>query len=498
VTGLAVAAVEVTLDGTPLPPTVRILSVRAAAHFGVPSQCEISLHDPAGYQSWPSPARLGAKIQVGMHGEDDPLFAGEVTAVELSRAADGTATARIRGYDLLHRLRKRQSLRVMERVTAAAVARALTSDLGVTVDGGSGPSLARVVQHRQHDFDLLVEVAARTGHLVALDGTTLRLATLDGFGPDVPLVYGYNLYEATVEANLEKVAGSVAALGWDAEGAEQVRAVASRPRTGRRIDFAVPDTGEFSLVEHPAATTDDVGAAAQLALDIRAASGVVLRGVAAGDVRLRAGARVDVSGIGDTVDGRYVVCHVVHRIDADGFQTSFTTEPPALPAPERGAAITLGRVTEVGDPGGHGRVRVSLPAFGDIDAGWLGVVCPGAGRGKGLVALPDVGDTVAVALPHAEPTAGLVLGSLYGSLTPPDDGVTLGAVRRWSLRTDDGQSIVIDDSGHSIRMENKDGSFVEIAPDAVQITAKTDLVLDAAGHAVTIRGRAVDFEHALI
>lgn len=495
---LAVAAIEIVLDGTPLPGSVRVLSVRTAARFGVPSQCEITLYDPAGYRSWPAPARLGSKIVVRLHGGDEALFAGEVTCVELVRDADGQTTARIRAYDLLHRLRKRQTLRVLERVTAAAVARALTGDLGVEVEGGGGPSLGRVVQHRQHDFDLLVEVAARTGHLVTLDGTTLRLCTLDGFGASVPLRYGANLYEATIEANVERVAGSVAALGWDTDSAEQVRATASSPRSGRRVEFQVPDTAEFSLVEHPAATADDVSAAAQLALDVRAATSVVLRGVAGGELRLRPGARVDVDGVGESVDGRYVVCQVVHRIDADGFQTEFTTEPPALPSPERGAAITLGRVTQVGDPGGHGRVRVSLPAFGDIDAGWLGVVCPGAGRGKGLVALPDVGDTVAVALPHAEPTAGLVLGSIYGSLTPPDDGVTLGSVKRWSLKTDDGQSIVLDDGAHSIRLENKDGSYIEIAPDAVSVTAKTDLVLDAAGHSVTIRGRAVDFEHALI
>jgi phage baseplate assembly protein gpV len=124
------------------------------------------------------------------------------------------------------------------------------------------------------------------------------------------------------------------------------------------------------------------------------------------------------------------------------------------------------------------------------------VLCPGAGRGKGLVALPDVGDTVAIALPHADPAAGLVLGSLYGAVDPPDPGVEGDAVRRWSLRTSDGQSVVLDDAAHSIRLENRDGSFVELAPGAVQVKAKTDLVLDASGHAVTIRGRSVDLEHA--
>src|SRR5262249_24676329 len=155
---------------------------------------------------------------------DEPLFRGEVTCVELERAADGTATARLRAYDLLHRLRKRQTLRVFENVTAAAVARPLTADLGGEGDGGSRPSLARVVQHRQSDFDLLVDVAARAGQLVVLDGQTLRLTTYDGFGEPVSLRYGDGLHEATVEANLDRVARSVAALGWDAERAEQVRA----------------------------------------------------------------------------------------------------------------------------------------------------------------------------------------------------------------------------------------------------------------------------------
>lgn len=496
--GQAVSAVTLTVDGTPVPSSIRILSVRVAARFGTPAQCEVTLYDPAGYEAWPAPAALGARMGVSVVGEDPILFDGEVTCVELAKAPDGTTTARIRGYDLLHRLRKRQTLRVMESVSAAAVARALTSDLGVDVDAEDGSSLARVVQHRQSDFDLLIEVAARVGQLVTLDGDTLRLTTLDGYGEKVALRFGESLYEAGVEANLDRAAKSVTAVGWDAEIAEQVRGQASTPRSGRKVELSVPYDGEFSLVEHPAAGVDDVGAAAQLALDIRDAQTIVLRGVAAGDARLRPGTRVDIAGLGLAVDGGYVLCDVVHRVDGNGYATTFSTEPPPIPRPERGAAITLGRVTAVDDPAGRGRVRVSLPSFGDIDAGWLGVVCPGAGRGKGLVALPDVDDTVAVALPHAEPTAGLVLGSLYGSLTPPDPGVSGNAVRRWSLRTADGQSIVLDDDEHSIRLENKDGSFLELAPDEVRLQAKTDLVLDAAGHHITIRSSTVDFEHAVI
>lgn len=495
-TGHAVPAVEVHLDGTPLPATVRILSVRVSSRFGAPSQCAVSLYDPAGYRSWPAPAGLGGRLTVRIAGEDDPLFTGDVTGVELDRAPDGTTVARIRGYDVLYRLRRRQSLRVLENVSVAAVARALAGDLDVEVDAGDGPELARVVQHRQSDFELLVEVAARGGRLAVLDGRVLRLTTLDGYGDPVPLAFGSSLFSAAVEANVDRVAGQVTALGWDTGNADQVRAVASTPRGGRSVGLSVPAGSAVSLVEQPAAGLDDASAAAQLALDLREATGVVLRGVCSGDGRLRPGIRVDVTGVGTAIDGRYVLCEVVHRVDADGFQSTFSTEPPAPPAVQRGSSVTLGRVTDVADPSKRGRVRVALPAFGDLDAGWLGVVCPGAGRGKGLVALPDVGDTVAVALPHADPGAGLVLGSLYGAIEPPDPGVDGNSVRRWSLRTADGQSVVIDDGAHAVRLENRDGSLVELAPDAVRVKAKTDLVLDASGHAVTIRGRSVDFEHA--
>jgi phage protein D/phage baseplate assembly protein gpV len=498
VTAQAIAAVAVTVDGRAVAGGVRVLSARVARRFGMPGQCELAVHDPAGYAGFPEPFRLGASLRVAVVGEDVPLFEGDVTCVELVRSGDGTTTVRVRGYDVLHRLRKRQTLRVFENVTAADVARVLTGGLGVRVDGGDGPALVRVVQHRQNDFELLVEVAARTGHLIVLDGDRLRLTTIDGTGEPIGLRCGSTLHEASVEVNTDRVAGSVAAYGWDAQTATQLRATAHSGRSSVRDRLGLPTGADVSLLEQRGYAADDVTALARMAIDVRAASGAVLRGMADGDPRLRPGARVDLTGLGEPLDGRYVLTDVTHRVDADGFRTLVSTEPPATAAGSGGATITLGVVTAVDDPLGRGRVRVTLPALGDIDAGWLGVVCPGAGRGKGLVALPDVDDTVAIALPHADPTAGLVLGSLYGGTVPPDTGVTGGSVRRWSLRTADGQSIVIDDDEHSIRLANKDGSFVSIAPEALELHARTDLVLDAAGHAITIRGRSVDFEHALI
>ncbi|NUT32204.1 MAG: type IV secretion protein Rhs, partial [Hamadaea sp.] len=206
--------------------------------------------------------------------------------------------------------------------------------------------------------------------------------------------------------------------------------------------------------------------------------------------------RIAITGAAEKVCGVYVLTEVVHTIDADGHLTRFTTEPPPTPAQPHAAAVTLGTVTDVDDPERLGRVRVELPAYGGLDAGWLGVALPGAGRGKGIVALPDPDDTVLVALPGGEPAAGVVLGSLFGAIEPYDAGVEAGKARRWSMKTAAGQRIVVDDGGRKLRLETETGSFLEFTPELATLHAATPLVVQAPGKALVIRARTVDFVHA--
>ncbi len=492
---VACATAVVQVDGRDLTGSTRLLALRVASRLGSPTQCEVTLHDPAGAAIWPGSAVPGARLSVRIGGTDASLFDGDVTAVTLTRGADGVPVCRIRGYDRSHRLRTRQTVRVFESVTAAELGSVLCGavDVRLLPDGGAGPRFARVVQHRQSDFDLLVEVAARAGRLVAANGDTVTLVTLAGEGADIPLRYGTDLHEVTVEANLDRAAGSVTADGWDPATAEPFTSTVDSARPASHPMLS-PDAS-VHLLDRGTTGPDEAEAAAQFVLDGRAAGALTVRGTAAGDGRIRAGARIAVSGVAASVDGRFTVTEAVHSLDGNGYLTTFDTRPPPLPRPERGSVVTLGRVTAVDDPRGLGRVRVALPAWGDVDAGWLGVVCPGAGRGRGIVALPDVGDPVAVALPHADPAAGLVLGSLYGTVAPPDPGVDGGATRRFTLHTADGQSIVVDDAAHSLRLADRTGSFVELAPGAVRLHAQTDLVVEAPGHGLTIRAATVDFVH---
>jgi phage protein D/phage baseplate assembly protein gpV len=500
----AMRGVSVTVQGDPLPDNVmrRLTGVRVAARLNQPAQCELSFAAAPGSGAETQAFRLGAAIAVKVTDEDDALFEGELTAFEVEYAGDGSAGLRARAYDPLHRLRKHQELRVFESVTAADLAGQLAGAAGLDVDADEdGPRIERLLQHRHTDFDLLLEVAGRAGLHLAVEGSKLHLITLDGYGLPVPLELGRSVHGLRIEANLDQAAGESAALGWHPQRAELIEEKTGDARSGRKIQLR-PDPadvgadGTRTAVDQPGRSDDELAAIAQARLDARVAALVTVSGDAEGDPDLRPGRRIALAGCAEQLAGVYVLTEVVHTIDAAGFLSRFSTQPPAVATPLPTATVTLGKVTDVDDPDRLGRVRVDLPAYGGLDAGWLGVVFPGAGRGKGIIALPDPEDTVFVVLPGGEPAAGIVIGSLYGTVEPYDAGIDSGKSQRWSMRTANGQAFVIDDGGRQMRLQNDAGSFVELTPDLMTLHAATDLVLEAPGKAMQIRANTVDFQQA--
>lgn len=497
-TSRAAPTVEILVDGRPMRGPERLASLRVASRLSLPAQCELLLHLGHGEHPWPPEWTVGTGLSVRVVGDDTDLFAGEVTALELRHRPDGAAEFRVRGYDRLHRLRRRQRLRVFEDVTPADLVAELVRDLDLEllVDE-SGPRLDRVVQHRQSDLDLLREVTAEAGLYLALRGRRLRLFTSAGYGDPVELRRGHSLWELRVEVNADRVADRVTAIGWHPQRAEVFTERAGTARgPGGPLTPAV--AAERTLVDRPVRGAGQLAAIAQADLDVDAGRAVTVAGVADGGARLWAGHRISVTGVPAPPAGEYVLGTVTYTVDANGYLASFTSELPAPPEPlgGGGTSLTLGRVTSVADPDRRGRVQVSLPTLGDLDVGWLPVLHPGAGPDRGLVILPDVGDTVVVALPYRTPAHGLVLGSVYGTVRPPDPGVEGDAVRRWSLRTRQGQSVVVDDAEQLIRVQSRNGSHIELGPDRMRLHATTDLVIEAPGQGITVRARSVDFERA--
>lgn len=469
--------------------TSTVVAVTVNEVLGRPAQCLVTwvLEDAPGAE----PATGDAlRVEVGGHA----LFVGEITVVEYAYAADTGRQLRVRAYDALHRLRKQQHNRLHADTDLRALAATLGEGTGLVVDAPA-IGLGDVYQCARSDLDLLVEQAALVGRYPVVSGEVLRLVDLAGEGRPTGLEYGRSLHSATIEISQEPAFRSVESTSWQAADARADQQRAERAGAGPDVR-ADPSParvgGGGALLRY-----DDVGerdAVAQAELDVRRAGEVVATLVAEGDPALRVGGRINLTGVPASLEGTYVVTRARHEIGTRGYETTVETGPPPPPPERPPDRVTLGVVQDVDDPADRGRAHVQLPGYPDLVV-WAPVLLPAAGDDKGVVALPDAGDTVLVLLPAQDPANAVILGGLYGQHHPPSaPGVDRGT--SVLARTRDGQQVLLDGAERCLTLTDGHGSRIDLGPDLLRISAATDLLIEAPGRAMTVRAATVDFEEA--
>jgi len=170
-------------------------------------------------------------------------------------------------------------------------------------------------------------------------------------------------------------------------------------------------------------------------------------------------------------------------------------------AANRWGGVAIGVVTDNQDPDGLGRVKVTLPWYGDGYDIWARVATLMAGADRGTWFIPDPGDEVIVAFEHGDPRAPVILGALWNKVDPPPEqmatanpkrtiltgaGVritlddTQGAVSLL-LETPGGQRVRLDDTPATVTAEDNSGNSVTLESSGVTIVAAADVNVRAGG-----------------
>jgi hypothetical protein len=271
----AITSVELTVAGDVLTgdALAALGAVRIAQRLSCPAQCELRIVGAHHAPAFP----IGDPLVVRFATDEEAAFDGEVTAISHVFSADGLPEIRVRAYDRLHRLRKRQSVRAFLDTDVVSLAGELVADLGLSVDADADvPPWPQLVQHRQSDLELLDEVAQRAGLWFVLRDDHLQLLTLAGVDDPIPLGYGRELIEVAVEQNSDPACRSVTALGWEAGEAVAVRGEG----TTADVAFSPADAtdparwdapGTRVLAQAAGASADALRALARAELDVRAA-----------------------------------------------------------------------------------------------------------------------------------------------------------------------------------------------------------------------------------
>lgn len=509
----------VEIDGTALPDDVAPLLTAAYVDDSqrYPDLFELRFRDPAHLVLTKTSAKVGSTVKIlvslGETSAPEVLMTGEITALQAEFDGGGTFTV-IRGYDAAHRLFRGRHTHAYTQMTASDIAAQIAQRAGIPT--GQITSTTTVYEHVSQvgtsDWALLRDLAADVGFDITVrDGKF-------GFGPPEkatgapaaggaentdPLVLklGADLVRFRAVVTSAEQVKEVEVRGWDT--ATKQALTATKP--GVTSSVSLPDIDppqlakafgdpRYVATDVPHRTQAEVDTAVTALAEEVAGTFAELEGVCRGNPRIRAGTPVTLDGLGPPFDGKYTITTSRHRLDpTTGYTTSLsvcgvhdrsmlgltgggggrTTAPPG---------VVVGLVTDVADPEQLGRVKLSFPWLSDdFVSGWARTVLPGAGKDRGVMVLPEVGDEVLVVFEQGDVRRPYVLGGLWNGVDTPD-----GAGVPW---VDSGSGAVnrrswVSRNGHRLDLLDEDGKT-----EGVSVASKdgtVSLVLDATGTRVTV------------
>jgi uncharacterized protein involved in type VI secretion and phage assembly len=144
--------------------------------------------------------------------------------------------------------------------------------------------------------------------------------------------------------------------------------------------------------------------------------------------------------------------------------------------------VVIGVVSDRDDKEGLGRVKLTLPAFGNRETDWARVAVPyggAAGKGHGVFWIPEKGDEVLVAFVQGDGKVPIVIGSLHSTRQKPPTQTPDERV----FKSRNGHTIIISDESGRERIEIRTSSGQKVTLDensgAVTVKATSKVVVDA-------------------
>jgi phage protein D/phage baseplate assembly protein gpV len=534
---------SVSVGGPLLPPLARnIVRIVVEAQRNMPAMCEVEfrVEDSMVIDNPLMRPGQSLKVDAGPASEDltqrsvAPLFDGEVVAVEASFTPEGGRRFVLRGYDKSHRMHRSRKTRTFLMQPDSVIVSQIASDYGLAprVDPTPGTN-EYLCQRNQTDWEFLAERAREIGFemKVAMGQLVFQKAGSDPMaGIPQRLNLGSNLLTFRLRATSAEQPQMTKVQSWNTLLKTSVLGVATP-------DAAMGESTPQDATLLPMTIAAQFGSTEEIATDIpmdlppaamtnaaarrshAASAAIEAEGTCMGNPAMVPGGKVSIGEVGLSFSGDYVLSTVRHVFDEGGFVSHFTVSGThdrsllglaqpglAMRANGHGGGASLmspviAKVSNTNDELMMGRVKVELPWLGDsAESNWAHVVSPGAGDGKGLQVIPEVGDTVLVVFEQGDVRHPFVLGGIYntqdmmpsGPVPPP---VVNGETNIRMFKTRAGHVLTFDDSPgqEAITLETNRGSKLVIQEgptnkiELIDATGQNSVTIDGASSSIALK-----------
>lgn len=441
----------------------RVHEVQIQTDLRLPDVCTLRASFPKGEEGRGEPIDehpfdIGKQIEIKL-GERDgltttTLFKGDIVTLE-PRFGAGDVQMVVRGLDPSHKLLRSRQVRTFQNQTSSDIVSKVVREAGFTPRcDPSGEPHDFMQQDNETDWQFIWRLADRLGfEFVVLEQTAYFRKPSRDQAVDLEWPTALHSFNPRLTAVQQVAQVSLRAHDPSTKQVIDVSVSDSEPiaQIGVERDDVVEAFGDSSLhiATEPVKTQDEGETLAQALLDKLANGYVVAEGVTDGNPKVRAGATVNVSGVGAKFSGTYRVAHATHVLRGGGtYETHFANSPARTMAgtlgsdgsgggPNFGSQLVLGVVTNNDDPDRMGRVRVRYPALGqNAEGAWARIATHGAGKERGSLMLPVAGEEVLVGFEHDDTTRPYVLGSLFNGRDTPGDDLLQSKDGSFALRSD--------------------------------------------------------------
>jgi phage protein D/phage baseplate assembly protein gpV len=450
----------ITIDGTPLPADVEHLLIEAYVddNRNLPDMFVLRFRDSNRLVLSKTGVKIGSRVKIAIISTDtqtpDPLFSGEVTALEADFDPTGTFTL-IRGYDLSHRLFRGRHAETYTQVTASDVAVKVARRAGLSIGKVDSTTTVfdQLSQGGVSDWHFLNGLAREIGYEVGVYDDQFEFCApqsanaapaANGAAATNPLVLelGTDLLRVRSAITSAEQVKETQVRGWDIAQKKAIIGTAPAQTTSADLPGANPadlahvfGDSTYVATDVPYRLQAEVDVAARAVAEQIAGAFAEFDGVTRGNPKISAGTAVSISNIGAPFDGKYTVTTSRHHFDQSaGYVTHFAVtgrqERSLLGLASGGGVpgqqlfgVVVAQVSDVNDPQGDGRVKLTYPWLSDTYVSdWARTVQLGAGKDRGAMIVPEVGDEVLVAFEQGDIRRPYVVGGLYNGMDTPKAG----------------------------------------------------------------------------
>jgi uncharacterized protein involved in type VI secretion and phage assembly len=453
------------------------------------------------------------------------LFKGEIVTVEPDFQAGGVAMV-VRAYDRSHRMMRSRKQRTFLNQTISDIVRTVGNDSGISISAdSSGSPLDFVLQHNETDWEFVWRLAKRIGFELTVDDTRGEFKKPDPNADAVELSYPDDLHTFRPRITAVQQVEKVNVRGFDIMAKQKVEESATRATQVTEAGITRSDVvkafpgASLEVAGQSFSSQGEATTMAQSMLDQLANAYLAAEGACQGDPRIKAGAKLKITGVGRKFSGTYRVAKAVHAITGGGgYTTSFSNsvgEHTILGQAGGGNAgagsvgsIVVGVVTNNSDPQKLGRVKVKFPYLTEQESFWAPVLVPSAGNERGISMLPVAGEQVVVAFENGDSSYPYVLGSVFNGKDTPgeelavqdgsyamksDHKAMIAAKEDITLRTEQGKWIIEVKSGEITETVNSPGNYTGQFDGKYDLTTTGAMTVESK-QGVTIKAPQISLE----